>query len=68
MVNSTTTVSNLGIGPLPNGQPGVTILMTLSDGSSIPSLEQARGMVQQIQATIKERPLLPQPNIIGIDF
>ena len=71
MVDPTISVTTIAIGSRPNNEPGAMVVLTLSDGSNLSSFllpDQARGLAQQILATINERPILPQPKIIGIDF
>ena len=58
MTDRKTTVDNIGVGPLPDGQPGATLVISLSDGSVIPvflGMTQARELAQQIFNTLNPR-------------
>ncbi len=67
MSEGTKTIVDIGIGPLFNGTPGVTLVVSLSDGSSAVALlgvEQARDLIKQITLTINP----PFPSADGLQL
>ena len=58
MVETSVTVTDIGVGPLPNGTPGATLLITLSNGLAVPvflAQEQALTLAQQVFNQVNPR-------------